>query len=249
MTGYIFDHRKELESDVWLLPPMYHRVWQWIKYMVNHTEAKIPNKDGSYTIIKPGQHATSYRHIAKGVGYYEGLKWKEPNPKTIKIILDWLRNQKMIDVKGNTNGTIITVLNWELYQKEIVKGNAKVTLEKHLLDTNKNDKEELRKTTCKKSDYSSIRKLFPGTKTKAAAMNKLPKIVKEYGEEQIIRTVERYIQFVNNKRKNEQPNLQYMNESTFWNGRYMDFLDSEYQDVKTKEAPREPYKGLVIDHV
>jgi len=147
MTGYIFDHRKELESDVWLLPPMYHRVWQWIKYMVNHSEAKIPNKDGTFTIIKPGQHATSYRHIAKGVGYYEGLKWKEPNPKTIKTILNWLESQEMISVKGNTNGTVVTVENWSVYQKESVKGNTKGITDKQSLDTNKNDKEELRKKT------------------------------------------------------------------------------------------------------
>ena len=144
MTGYIFDHRKELESDVWLLPPMYHRVWQWIKYMVNHSEARIPNKDGTFTVLKPGQHATSYRHIAKGVGYYEGLKWKEPNPKTIKTILDWLEKQGMISVKGNTLGTVLTVANWGLYQKELIKGNAEVTLEKHLLDTNKKNQEEFK---------------------------------------------------------------------------------------------------------
>ncbi len=154
MTGYIFDHRKELESDVWLLPPMNHRVWQWLKYMVNHSEARIPNKDGTFTIIKPGQHATSYRHIAKGVGYYEGLKWKEPNPKTVKTILNWLESQGMISVKGNTNGTVVTVENWDLYQKESVKGNTKVTLKKHSLDTNNNDKEEL------KNDNNDNKKTF-----------------------------------------------------------------------------------------
>ena len=158
MTGYIFDHRKELESDVWLLPPMYHRVWQWLKYMVNHSEAKIPNRDGTFTIIKPGQHATSYRHIAKGVGYYEGLKWKEPNPKTIKTILNWLETQGMISVKGNTNGTVVTIENWHLYQKETVKGNTKETLKKHSLDTNKNDKEEL------KNDISTVVDFYKGLK-------------------------------------------------------------------------------------
>jgi hypothetical protein len=153
MTGYIFDHRKELESDVWLLPPMYHRVWQWIKYKVNHSEAKIPNKDGTFTVIKAGQHATSLRHIAKGVGYYEGLKWKEPNPKTIKTILDWLEKQGMLTVEGNTLGTVLTVANWELYQKEVVKGNSDWITNKHLLDTNKKNKEELKN---EKTNYMVI---------------------------------------------------------------------------------------------
>ena len=82
-VGFIKDWRQELESDIWLMPPMYHRVWQWIKYSVNHSTGKIPNKDGTFTLIEPGQHATSYRLIAQGVGYYEGRKWKEPNVKLL----------------------------------------------------------------------------------------------------------------------------------------------------------------------
>jgi len=143
-VGFIKDWRQELESDIWLMPPMYHRVWQWIKYSVNHSTGKIPNKDGTFTLIEPGQHATSYRLIAQGVGYYEGRKWKEPNVKTIKSILDWLVKQNMISVQSNSKGTIITVVNWGLYQSEVDKGNseriAEETLEKHLVDTKKNVK-------------------------------------------------------------------------------------------------------------
>jgi hypothetical protein len=140
MSGYIYDYRQELDSNIWLMPPMYHRVWQWIKYNVNHSKAEIPNRDGSMTTIYPGQRATSYRQIAKGVGYYEGKSWKEPNVKTIKSILDWMTKQNMITVKGNTEGTIITVENWALYQSEKSKGNTKRmaqgTPSKHVMDTN-----------------------------------------------------------------------------------------------------------------
>ena len=145
-VGFIKDWRQELESDIWLMPPMYHRVWQWIKYSVNHSSGKIPNKDGTFALINPGQHATSYRLIAQGVGYYEGRKWKEPNVKTIKSILDWLVKQNMINVQSNSDGTIVTVVNWELYQIENDKGNSKgiasETLGKHSVDTKKNDKND-----------------------------------------------------------------------------------------------------------
>ena len=140
MAGWIADHRKEIESDVWLMPPMYHRVWQWLKYKVNHRPNKIPNKDGTFTTIMPGQHATSYRLIAKGVGYYEGLKWKEPNAKTVKSILDWMVSQNMITVQGNTMGTIVTIEKWAQYQEKKNEGNTKETRRKHDLDTNNNDK-------------------------------------------------------------------------------------------------------------
>jgi len=139
MSGWIADHRKELESSIWLMPPMYHRVWQWLKYSVNHKPVKIPNRNGGFTTIQPGQRATSYRQIAKGVGYYEGLKWKEPNPKTIKAILEFMESNQMITVEGNSNGTVVTIANWVSYQEKVDKGNAKETLKKHSMDTNNND--------------------------------------------------------------------------------------------------------------
>lgn len=157
-VGFIKDWRQELESDIWLMPPMYHRVWQWIKYSTYHSVYKIPNPDGSFTTINPGQCPTSYRLIAKGVGYYEGRKWKEPNVKTVKSILDWLVKQNMISVQSNSKGTIINVVNWGLYQSEIDKGNsernADETLEKHLVDTKKNDKECYKNEKNDKEDIS-----------------------------------------------------------------------------------------------
>ena len=147
MSGWIIDYKKELDSTIWQMPPMYHRVWQYIKYSAYHAPFEIPNADGTFTNINIGQFPTSYRQLAKGVGYYEGRKWKEPNPKTIKNILSWLGKQNMISVEGNTLGTIVTVEKWEYYQKEIVKGNTKVTLKKHLLDTNKEDIKKIKRKT------------------------------------------------------------------------------------------------------
>jgi DNA-binding transcriptional regulator YhcF (GntR family) len=144
MQGYIKDYRKELDSAIWMMPPLYHRIWQYLKYMVNHQENKIPMKDGTFLTIKPGQHLTSVREIAKNVGWYEGVKWKEPNPKTVSTILDWLEKQSMIKIdrgKGNKQYTLITLINWDLYQLNDVEGNSKVTDREHLADINNNDKE------------------------------------------------------------------------------------------------------------
>jgi DnaD/phage-associated family protein len=126
------------------MPPLYHRVWQYLKYMVNHDENTIPMRDGSKLLIKKGQHLTSVRDIAKSIGWYEGVKWKEPNPKTVSVVLDWLEKQGMITIergKGNRQYTLISLLNWEKYQFKNDKGNSKVTDREHLVDINKNDKE------------------------------------------------------------------------------------------------------------
>lgn len=145
VSGFIKDYRSELDSDIWLMPPLYHRVWQYLKYKVNHAEADIPMRDGSFMKIIPGQHLTSVRGIAQGVGYYEGTKWKEPNPKTISSILAWLEKQNMIKIErgqGNRQYTLITLLNWDLYQSEKSQGNSKETARKQLADINKKNKEE-----------------------------------------------------------------------------------------------------------
>lgn len=132
MHGYIKDYRKELDSAIWMMPPLYHRIWQYLKYKVNHQENKIPMKDGTFLTIKPGQHLTSVREIAKNVGWYEGVKWKEPNPKTVSTILDWLEKQSMIKIdrgKGNRQYTLITLINWDLYQLNDGEGNTSETPE------------------------------------------------------------------------------------------------------------------------
>lgn len=152
MQGFIKDFRKELDSDLWMMPPLYHRTWQYLKYMVNHQENKIPMRDGSFLTIKAGQHLTSIRDIAKNIGWYEGVKWKEPNPKTVSTILNWFESHEMISIekgKGNRQYTLITLLNWDLYQSNDNEGNSKVTAREHLVDINKNDKE------CLKNDISS----------------------------------------------------------------------------------------------
>lgn len=133
MKGYIKDFRKELKSDIWLMPPLYHRVWQYLKYMANHKENKIPMKDGTFLEIKPGQHLTSIRTIAEDVGWYERGIFKKPNPKTISSILDWLEKQKMIRIergKSNRQYTLITLINWDLYQVIEDESNSQETVRK-----------------------------------------------------------------------------------------------------------------------
>lgn len=145
MKGYIKDYRKELESDIWVMPPLYHRVWQYLKYKANHKENKIPMRDGSFLTVKPGQHLTSIRKIANDVGWYERGVFKTPNPKTVSIILEWLEKQEMISIdrgKGNRQYTLITLLNWGLYQSNDNESNSKETVSKQSVDINNNDKND-----------------------------------------------------------------------------------------------------------
>ena len=194
MGGFIKDYRSELRSDIWMMPPLYHRVWQYLKYRANHSYNKIPMEDGNFFSIQPGQHLTSVRTIAQGVGYYEGLIWKEPNPKTISTILTWLEKQEMISIdrgRGNRQYTLITVSNWALYQVENGQGNSKETESgqgrEQLADIKKNDKE------CLKND-----------KEKETS----PKQVYDEDSEPFILATFFYKEILKNDPKRKKPNMQ-----------------------------------------
>ncbi|WP_052098413.1 hypothetical protein [Paenibacillus stellifer] len=160
MQGWIKDHRKELESDIWRMPPLYHRVWQWLKYQVNYADAEIPMSDGTKFIVKKGQHLTSIRNIARAIGWHEGLVWKEPNPKTISQIIGWLEKNGMITVergRGNRQFTLITLVKWDFYQLD--EGHvvtASTTAREQLLDINKNIKNEKNEKERDLKDYISL---------------------------------------------------------------------------------------------
>src|SRR5690606_3959539 len=108
-----------------------------------HKDMEIPMSDGSKFLIRRGQHLTSVRSIAQGVGWYEGLTWKEPNPKTISTILKWLEKQNMITIehgRGNKQYTLITIVNYDFFQDTEDEG---VTAKKQLADINNNEKNEI----------------------------------------------------------------------------------------------------------
>ena len=93
-----------------------------------------------------------------------------------------------------------------------------------------NDIEEVQKTNKKlelENNIEEIRKLYKGTKTKQKAYTKLTSLLKDYSKEELIRTVTRYNQYVYTTR-NTGFNLKFQNESTFWNGGYIDYLDSNF---------------------
>ena len=104
------------------------------------------------------------------------------------------------------------------------------------------DKEKKRINTLFDSEEcKAIRKAFPGTKTVNVARKKLPSLVDKYSFDQMLRTVERYKRDVENKRKT-QPNLSYLNESTFWNGRFEDYLDENWTEPKPITPTVKPTK-------
>lgn len=163
-------------SDVYQMPPLYLRVFLRLAIEANHQDNEIPYKERGQSVIgkkliKRGERLTSVRDICKWVAWYERGKLKEPNPKTIQNILDWLEENNMIEVygvKGNRKETHYSIVNYDTYQdKDSDKvtekkqpGNSQVTEKQQSLDTNKNVKND---KNDKKEIYSEITDFYNST--------------------------------------------------------------------------------------
>ncbi len=152
--GFTKAYRKELNSQIWLMPPVYHRVWFILRQKVKYISCIFPTRKGYGIHLNPGQLITSFDQISQWAAWTEWGKEKKPNKKTIKAVIDWLKANKMIAVESNTSGTYINITNWDIYQHEDAE---KVTKRKRLADT---VKEEFNKGKNKKLLKKSIKRKF-----------------------------------------------------------------------------------------
>ena len=142
MQGWIKDYRKELESDIWSMPPLYHRIWQYLKYKVNHEPRYLPSQNGKI-YIGEGETITSLRQIAENVAWVENKAIRVPAAETIRKVLSWLAEENMITRTSDTRGTRIKVVNYSIYQGNgYTPMDTKKTPRGHGVSTNKNVKNE-----------------------------------------------------------------------------------------------------------
>jgi len=145
-VGYIKAYRKELESDIWGMPPLYQRVFYYLRQKASWEPEVFPTRKCFKIALNPGQLITSLSIIAKGVSWYEYGVERVPNKKTIREILTWLEGNSMVTAVSNRHGTFIIITNWEVYnhfetEKVTPNNHQKVTPEKRSLDTLKETKE------------------------------------------------------------------------------------------------------------
>lgn len=172
MAGWIKLHRAIKYSDIYVMPPLYLRVFERLLIEANHKDNEIPFKHfGSDIItkklIRRGERLTSIRTISEWVGWYERGIFKKPNTKTIKTILDWLVANDMIEIypnESNREGTHYRVVNYNDYQsgdsEEVTKrkqsGNSQETVTGSKQECIKNDKESICMYTEKLKEIVSL---------------------------------------------------------------------------------------------
>lgn len=220
--GYVAVHRKMLDNPIVCKDTEYMAVWMYLLLNATHTNYDVFFKGERITLL-PGQLLTGRQSIAKQ------LKVSESK---VQRILKLFEIEQQIEQQTSNQNRLITILQWSSYQyngqqtEQQVNNNR--TTDEQQVNTNNNVNKVKNENNVEYSNFvDRLLPLYPGRKSKSIRDKRLPKILKEHGEDEIIECVKNYARLVKGTDK------QYiLNESTFWNTRYIDFIRSNYKDIK-----------------
>ena len=133
--GWIKLHRCIWDNWVWEYPKLAYR-WIDLLLLVNHEKKEI-KAGNTFIFVDAGQKLTAIHQLA--------LRWKVCDT-TVKETLNLFKMKDMITTKKYKNGTLITVINYGLYQG---KGASKTTNKVTNKTTNKTTSKSTNKTTKK----------------------------------------------------------------------------------------------------
>lgn len=106
--GYIYLHRKLLDNFLWESNEKFDKRAAWIDMLLtaNHADKEVMF-DSSVIVIHRGQFLTSQRKLAERWGW---------NHKTVKKFLETLKQAGMIQFDTTDRATLITILQYAIYQ-------------------------------------------------------------------------------------------------------------------------------------
>lgn len=175
----------------------------------------------------------------------------DEDSENVKMTLSFLQKYKLIQIiaqdeyeltrcdemVGQLSDAALRKRRSREKQKQLACDN--VTKESHYIEIEKDIYIEEKKIDLEK-EMKEIRSYYKGTKDKATADKKLPKLINKYGKEQLIRAIERYNSFMDKERSRGFKDRQYMGEGRFWNTQHVNYLDDVWkEEIKPTQQPRE----------
>lgn len=244
----------------------YDKTFKYIWWVYSEFERRVNNTLNEFEGLKRGECRFDYSSWEKRLD----LSHWQMNKAIKTLIKDEYIEQRIKGKKGTQSTYFLTRFNLEFDQQKNQQNHQHKDKQNKLSNINRlkeiNQQKEQQKNKQKivqssiynnlniksnniysSKDVEEIWRLYPLKQGKANAIKKIPKLLKQYGKEQIIRCIDRYIQYVDNQRKNGFSELKYKNGSTFFNTGYVDYLDCNYQEdiiAKPKEEPRRRQTNL-----
>lgn len=136
MQGWISLHRQIKDNFIWNDKPFSKgHAWIDILLRVNHQPNKVPIGNQVIDLIA-GQTVWSIKDMATSWG------WSRTK---VDAYLKVLNREQMLDIKKTSKYTLLTVINWEMYQHEEGQKSIKKASKKHQKSTNNNDNNDINK--------------------------------------------------------------------------------------------------------
>lgn len=223
MEGWVKLHRKLLESPVFQNEKLL-KVFVWCLLKASHTEHT--ELVGLQKVsLHPGQFIYG-RHRAA-----EELKIKE---STLYKYIMWLKDEEILNIQSNNKFSVVTVVNWDIYQidepKSSSKSSNKVTTEEQQRNTNKNYKNEKNNNTV--LSFSEFWDLYDKKRGDKAKLEKKYAKISEEDRKKIKAHVKEY--------KLAQPDKQFRKDpATYLNNRGWEdeIIYSRKNQVKQQNQP------------
>lgn len=152
MEGWIKIHRKLLDNPIVCKDADYLAIWVYLLLKANHEPLPVIFR-GEKIILKPGQLITGRIKIASELSITENK---------VRHVLNCFKNDQQINQQTSNRNSLITILNWELYQKNNQQNHQQTTSKPptnhQQTTTNKNIKND-------KNERNIKDILSPGTST------------------------------------------------------------------------------------
>lgn len=129
--GYIKLYRQLTEHEFWKEKRIFSKAEAWIDIllMMNHEDKKVL-LGNQLVLVKRGSRITSIKQLCD--------RWGWSNTK-VALYLTLLESDQMIYKKSDTKKTVLTVVNWDLYQIETSQKRCKNDTKTIRGHTNNND--------------------------------------------------------------------------------------------------------------
>ena len=214
--GWIKLHRKLLDNPIFFKDGLL-QLFIYCLLKANHEPNKIIF-NGSEIIIEVGQFITGREVMAKDL---------KQNESTIYKRLKILEKLSICNIKSNNKFSLVTIVNYRLYQLDNIKSNSKsnnkVTTKEQQSNTNKNDKND---KNDKKSNKTAIE----------IAIDDFKEFRKKIKKPMTDRAVELIIEKLNKLAADDETKIAILNQSieNSWQGVFP--LKEDKQQGKPKPA-------------
>lgn len=153
--GWIKVHRKILDNPVVMKDADYFIVWMYLLLNASHKDYSVIFK-GNRITLHAGQLITGRLKISEKTGVESHKVYR---------IIEALKNEQQIEQQTSSKNSLITILNWEMYQSseqqiEQQVSNKRATSEhKQEYKNNKNVKKK-GFSVCREYDYDKLEKVL-----------------------------------------------------------------------------------------